>query len=301
MNKGFKKYSWFIFIMVFLVIIAGGVVRMTQSGMGCPDWPKCFGMWVPPTSAEQLPTDFEEYLDKQDIDHSFNVYHTWIEYINRLLGALLGLFIFAYLIMSFKFRKSKPIIFYLIIGLFFLVGFQGFLGKLVVESNLSVIKITIHMMVALFIAMVPLLILSILKGKDRIKNRSLKLISTLLLIISFIQIILGTQVREAIDEISKKYKYTARDLWIADLDLEFIVHRSFSWIVIILAGYLLYKSIRVVRLKSIAIIIVGIVALTIGFGLIMAYLNVPAIAQPLHLVLASLLIMAVWWYRLQLK
>ena len=93
-NKSYIKYSWFLMGAVFLVILAGGIVRMTQSGMGCPDWPTCFGMWIPPTDASQLPVDFEKYLSKQDIDHSFNVYHTWIEYINRLLGAILGLFIF---------------------------------------------------------------------------------------------------------------------------------------------------------------------------------------------------------------
>ena len=94
--------------MVFLVIIAGGVVRMTQSGMGCPDWPKCFGRWIPPTNANQLPSDFEKYLKTQDIDHSFNAWHTWIEYINRLLGALLGIFIFIHFVWSFrKFRKTN--------------------------------------------------------------------------------------------------------------------------------------------------------------------------------------------------
>ena len=71
-TTAYLRYTWFILIMIFLVILAGGVVRMTQSGMGCPDWPTCFGRWIPPTNANQLPPDFEKYLRQQDIDHTFN-------------------------------------------------------------------------------------------------------------------------------------------------------------------------------------------------------------------------------------
>src|SRR5258706_12661799 len=99
-SASFLYFSKIVLVTVFLVIIAGGVVRMTQSGMGCPDWPKCFGKWVPPTNAGQLPPDFEKYLKHQDIDHSFNAFHTWTEYINRLLGALLGLLLLIQFIWS---------------------------------------------------------------------------------------------------------------------------------------------------------------------------------------------------------
>src|SRR6218665_2592367 len=149
-HRKYLRYTWFLLVMVFLVIIAGGVVRMTQSGMGCPDWPRCFGRWVPPMDKSELPADFEKYLRKQDIDHTFNAYHTWIEYINRLLGALLGVFILIHTIWSFrKFRRSNHSIFIISLLLLLAVGFQGWLGKKVVDDNLAVVKITVHMLVAL--------------------------------------------------------------------------------------------------------------------------------------------------------
>ena len=57
--------------LVYLVIFAGGTVRMTESGMGCPDWPKCFGRWIPPTSIEQIPA----HIDPT----AFNIVLAWIE------------------------------------------------------------------------------------------------------------------------------------------------------------------------------------------------------------------------------
>uniref|UniRef100_UPI0023544FC4 COX15/CtaA family protein n=1 Tax=Maribacter polysiphoniae TaxID=429344 RepID=UPI0023544FC4 len=122
----FKKYhsiAKITLVLVYLVIIAGAVVRMTGSGMGCPDWPKCFGLLIPPTEESQLQWKpgqsyhkgqviiLNESLQVAKVDFTsgnelklnhwepytkhdyaeFNPWHTWIEFVNRLFGALAGL------------------------------------------------------------------------------------------------------------------------------------------------------------------------------------------------------------------
>ena len=126
-------------IIVYLVILAGGIVRMTGSGMCCPDWPKCFGYLIPPIERSQLDWKANHQYNKDEIiilgenlfyaidnfnsekeinlsnwnkytkhDYSkFNVYHTWIEYINRLIGAVAGLSVLVLFIYSLKFFRSK--------------------------------------------------------------------------------------------------------------------------------------------------------------------------------------------------
>jgi cytochrome c oxidase assembly protein subunit 15 len=288
--------------MVFLVIIAGGVVRMTQSGMGCPDWPTCFGRWIPPTNASQLPPDFEKYLRTQDIDHTFNAYHTWIEYINRLLGALLGVVIFIHALWSVrKYWQSYRQIVYTSFFMLLAVGFQGWLGKRIVDANLAVVKVTTHMLVALVIAALPVLIISKLRGGRSITGRFLKTLAFAALLLSVIQIILGTQVREHIDEISVALRYDQRNLWIERLGREFLIHRSFSWLVVIVCGILCWRSFSIPALRNHAIWTLIFVLGSIAVGLIMNFADIPALAQTLHLLLASLLAISLFSFRLQMK
>ena len=296
------RYTWFVLGMVFLVILAGGLVRMTQSGMGCPDWPKCFGRWIPPVNESQLPPDFEKYLDRQDIDHSFNPYHTWIEYINRLLGALLGMFILVHAIWSFKsFRHTKPSV--AIISFFMLaaVAFQGWLGKMVVDANLHVVKVTVHMIVAMLITLFPLFIISRIIPEKIPAGKSIKLLTGIAIFAVLIQIVLGTQVREQIDQISKSLSYSQRDLWIESLDKIFIIHRSFSWVVALSVFVLLWQSQMCPGLKKHRLLVLSFFLLTAIAGLIMYFINIPAFAQPLHLLFAALLFTALFSFMLKLR
>jgi len=298
----YLRYTWFVLVMVFLVILAGGVVRMTQSGMGCPDWPTCFGRWIPPTSASELPPDYEKYLRQQDIDHTFNAYHTWIEYINRLLGALLGVFIFIHTIWSFrKFWRSDKAVFYISLFLLLAVGFQGWLGKKVVDANLAVIKITTHMIVALIIAALPMMIISRVKQNKILAVRSLKRLAVITLILILVQIILGTGVREQTDEISRSLNYEQRNLWISRLGDNLSIHRSFSWVVAAGCIFLFWQSRLITPLRKHGLFILFLLACSFTAGLVMYFMNIPAWAQPVHLLFASLLAISVFSFRLQMK
>ncbi|WP_153800941.1 COX15/CtaA family protein [Foetidibacter luteolus] len=301
-HTAFIRYTRFVLVFVFLVILAGGVVRTTQSGMGCPDWPRCFGRWVPPTDASQLPPYFEKYLKQQDIDHTFNAYHTWIEYINRLLGALLGVWIFIHTVWSFrKYSKTNRKIFWLSLLLLLATGFQGWLGKKVVDANLAVVKVTTHMLVALVIAAIPLIIIHLLKRQERLSNKRLKWLTLVTLLVLLAQIVLGTEVREQIDEIAKPLLYTRRETWIARLDHYFTLHKIMAWLVAVLCIGIFWLSLGYKQVQRKGVFILVSVLLTIAMGLILAGLNMPAFAQPAHLLMASLLVIQLLDVRLKIK
>jgi len=277
-------------------------VRSTGSGMGCPDWPKCFGSWIPPTQLSQLPPDYKTKFMVQGKEIAdFDAFKTWVEYLNRLLGVLIGFLIIITFIASFRFFNSGYRSVFLLSGsAFILVVLQGWLGAKVVSTDLAVSVITLHMFLAILILFV--LILAFLKANqayiEKINPQQLTTIAPWIVLagsITLIQIFLGTQVRQSIDEVSKSFAAAYRDKWIGQLGIEFYIHRSFSWLVMfshLYVAYLIYKIksnllntpwlYNLVRFALICIVI------EIVTGVWMAYGSVPAFLQPIHLFFAVL-------------
>jgi cytochrome c oxidase assembly protein subunit 15 len=179
------------------------------------------------------------------------------------------------------------------------VAIQGWLGKIVVEENLSVVKITIHMIGALVIAALPLINISNLKEEKIEVTPFIKHLMSGMIIVVLIQIVLGTQVREEIDVISKALSYEQRELWIENLGSIFIIHRSFSWVVLLgsLALYFRGRDILVFA-KTCRWIIINVVTIIV-VGVTMVYLDMPAVSQPLHLLLACALLMQLLFGRIR--
>lgn len=277
-------------IATLVLILIGGLVRAAGAGLGCPDWPQCFGMWIPPTSAAELPSQYDASL--------FNPVHTWLEYVNRLVGVLIGFLITLTFAFSFRYRKTDPVV-TISSGLaFVLVLVQGWLGGQVVRSGLSAGMITIHMVLAMIIVN-TLLFASFRAMNDKLSThlkpktkKVLMLVSGSILFVTLVQLVLGTQVREMID-VAKNVLDLPREQWIDTTDLLYIVHRSFSWIVVILSVGLVYVNRKYnvpSRLIKLGYAIFGLIMLQMLLGLGMERLNIPGTLQLLHLVSVSVLI-----------
>ena len=112
--------------LLYLLILAGGVVRCTGSGMGCPDWPKCFGQWVPPVEKSELPSNYKEIFKVQGKEIAdFNAFKTWTEYFNRLIGVIIGFCVLAVFITSFSYAKDHKEIPIVSFFTLIILGFQG--------------------------------------------------------------------------------------------------------------------------------------------------------------------------------
>lgn len=298
-----KRWALATFILCFLVIIAGGVVRTTQSGMGCPDWPKCFGKWIPPTNASELPADFEKYLRKQDIDHTFNALHTWIEYINRLLGVLLGFFGLVQFAMLFFKRKefNKP--YKLAIAFLVTVILTGLFGAIVVKLNLAHASISVHLLFAIILVQIQLaLLLSLNKKLLTIHvNNKVRQSLFIFLILLFCQTVLGTMVRMYVDDVSKTLHYEQRETWLAATPVAFLIHRSFSWLILAGALFLAWHCRNMEAIKNKIFVLASIIVLSMITGIVLFYANMPAAAQPVHLLLAALALTQTVAVLLQIK
>jgi cytochrome c oxidase assembly protein subunit 15 len=331
--RSFRRVSFTTTVAVFLLIFIGGLVRSTGAGMGCPDWPKCFGSWVPPTSVDQLPVNYPEiYVSKRVkkndnfaslltnlgfsglakdiredesilVQEPFNATKTWIEYLNRLAGAVIGLLIILTLIYSFKLRGvDKKIILLSFLSLI-LVLFQGWLGSVVVSTNLLQWMISVHMIVALFMVCLLLYIYfrsgrflpeSGSNGLPAEVSKRYRAWLSVGILLMVVQIILGTQVREQIDVIASDFGYMNRSSWIGKLGLTFYIHRSYSLLILglhLFIGYKLYTyrlaNKKLFKLFSSLVLLFLVVILS---GAIMTYFGFPAFIQPLHLVLGALII-----------
>jgi heme o synthase len=111
------------------LVVIGVIVRATDSGMGCPDWPLCYGQLIPPTT------------DSGDII----AYKAWLEWIHRAIAAVIGLIVLAVVFIALRNLKDRRSLQGASIALLALVLFQAWLGRQTVLESNSGQSVTAHL------------------------------------------------------------------------------------------------------------------------------------------------------------
>lgn len=336
-RKRFKRTNKLAVVSLFLVIIAGAVVRATGSGMGCPDWPKCFGRYVPPTDVSQLPKDYKQtYVagrvkknqrfvktlnelgfkklaariseDKSIlVPEDFNTANTWTEYLNRLVGAISGIVLLLTAIYSFSYKGEVNLIPVLSIFNLFLIVVQAWLGSIVVSTNLTSWTITVHTLLALAIVAVSIYTyhLALTYNRQPAKPKRIVLaVAVIALLVSIVQITIGTDVREDVDNVSRHLQGYRED-WVKMVGSSLQYHRTLAILVLVI-NIVLFALIRKnynrhskhQQLMSLALLTI---MLQVATGVILSYLQLPPYAQTLHLVLACVIFAAQFYLLLNLQ
>lgn len=333
-EKRFIMVNYFTIIMIFVVILAGGIVRSTGSGMGCPDWPKCFNRFIPPTDVSQLPEGYEQHYiegrqkknirfaklirslgfnelagkienDKTILKHEeFNAAKTWTEYINRLSGATLGVFLLATFVLSISYLRSKPRIVVLSLFNLLFVFFQAWMGSIVVSTNLTPWVITVHMLLALVILAVS--IYTYYYAKKQVTSegytgtKKVWYFGILLIVLTLVQVVIGTDVREDIDMIAIQQGEAARSNWVDFLGASLIWHREIALATVLLNLWLFFmvrsRFMRNSTQQKIMNSILVLIFIQVISGLVLAYLGMPAYMQTVHLVISTLIFGAQYYF-----
>jgi cytochrome c oxidase assembly protein subunit 15 len=336
-NKRFQKTGLITIVLLFVLILAGGVVRSSGSGMGCPDWPKCFGRYIPPTSSADLPKDYKQtYVEKrlaknqrfaktldvfgyselarrirEDrsilVPEEFNAGKTWTEYINRLIGAISGIFLLLSAVYSLGYWKIDKKITVLSIFNLILVVFQAWLGSIVVSTNLVAWIVTVHMLLALAILAICIYTYHLARvySNGKLNTSPVIYIVTLAaLVLSVLQITFGTEVREKIDAVAAHFQGGYRSNWIKGAGEIFTHHRDMAILVFVI-NVVLYALIRKKfnrhsihqQLMSFNFLMIMLQIVT---GILLSYSALPPVAQAAHILLASLIFGAQFYLLLNL-
>ena len=286
--KSFQRLALWTTATTYLLILVGGLVRASGAGLGCPDWPRCFGSWIPPASAADLPPQFDP--------SQFNPGLMWTEYLNRLLGVTVGLLIFATAISAWRHHRHQPRILWTTIAAFLLVGFEGWLGGRVVAHELAAWIVTAHLIVAIVIVQLLLYATFVAcAGADGCdasaprRSRARRWPLPALIALTLLQAGFGTQVRGRIETAINAG--VARDAALATVGRLDYLHRDLAFIVLMGAALLtLWLLSRRSPLIRWSFVVLALAIAQIVLGVVMAYGSLVPAAQVGHLTIASLLL-----------
>ena len=331
-NK-YRKLVWVMAFLTFDLIVFGGFTRLTDSGLGCPDWPGCYGAANPFIAHEQIAAA-EALMPTGPVTKV----KAWIEMIHRYLAMGIGVLIMALMFQAIRqWRKTKQDAFKpaMPVALFLFVCVQGAFGAWTVTLKLQPVIVTIH----LLLGMALLAMLVWLGGREDYLMKppapsrdiaSLKGLRTLALVataVLVVQIALGGWVStnyatlacdefplcdgKFIPEMDFEHGFT---LWrelgktAAGHYLQFSalvaihwVHRNFAVIVTLVLGLAAWRAMRQPQLRKTGKLIAAILLAQLFTGVATVFFDFPLAIAVLHNAGAALLVLTVTMLNYKVK
>jgi cytochrome c oxidase assembly protein subunit 15 len=311
------RWNQWTLVVVLLLILAGGIVRSSGSGMGCPDWPLCFGQVIPPLVESDLPANYQEiYAERGYADTRFNALKTWTEYINRLLGAVTGLMVLVQAVLAFLLLRTRSVsmaasassgagvsgstAFWAALLALVLVLVQGGIGAWVVASHLQGSVVTLHLALAWVLMGVQVGLGVHLSGRPAQAwsiPRAEAWAMGFWLLLLLVQLFLGAGVREAVDAWTPVYATDVFEMRV--LGAVYLAHKNL-WMLIMLGGawlaYRLWTQCPDGQARFWSFLAMASLTLQVMSGLWMVLGALPALPRTLHVLLGSLaLVGALGW------
>ena len=267
-----RRATALLLLLQALLIVSGGAVRLTGSGLGCPTWPECSkGSWTPVATQDQL--------------------HTWIEFGNRLLTFALVAASTTVLIAIWKKRADLRLLAtFQVLGIF---G-QGILGGITVLTNLNPIPVAGHFILSILLiaGATSLFMKAKAASKSPLKKINDSWLSRLHILSAFLVVVAGTIVTgsgpHAGDIKSPRFPFKVQNVAFLHADL------AIAMLGITLAFYVSAKIVS----KEIKIF--AIVALAQGgLGYLQYFTGVPELLVAIHMLGASLFWIFAWRIRVR--
>jgi cytochrome c oxidase assembly protein subunit 15 len=313
-------------LLCFVVVVLGAYVRLTAAGLGCPDWPGCYGHFTP-SGAEQNPAS-----QAASAGSPLDVGKAWREMAHRYAAATLGLLVLVMTALAVASRGPRPASLFYFVVLLALVVLQGMLGMLTVTWQLKPLIVTLHLIGGLAtLAMLwwlwlgtrerPALRFASPHHGYRIRARGVRLAVTGALIVLGLQIALGGWTSSNYAAVACPDLPKCQNAWVPETDYAdaFVLWRGlgmnyeggvldhparvaihfthrigavFASLALLLAALAVLRHAELARARPAAIAVVAALGLQLAIGLLMVSEGFPLLLATAHNAGAALLLLA---------
>ncbi|HIE91245.1 MAG: COX15/CtaA family protein [Methylophilaceae bacterium] len=313
----FKRLAYIATVLTLLVVVLGAYVRLSDAGLGCPDWPGCYGTLTVPQSAEALADAHAIYPDSP-VEHA----KAWKEMVHRYLAGILGLLVLALFVQAWRERGSINVTPWLPTALIGIVGFQAMLGMWTVTMLLKPAIVTMHLMGG----MTTLAILTWITHRhwgtsptNFLLSSSMRCFVRFALLILVVQIFLGGWTSTNYAALACTDFPTCHGEWVPSMDFANAfhwfrelgenldgqplslaayvaiqwIHRVGALITFLYVGLLGLTLLRQKQLRGLASIMLVLLVVQIGLGIANLLLYLPTVLAVAHNMVAALLLMTV--------